>query len=205
MRFQCGTCGKYYLIESAEQIKDRQMLRCTECGNTFLLRNNYKFSSSSRNSKLICERCGGLIEESADSCVACNPDLKKLREDFLIDNREYNFFVVRKGKIRPKYSNGSGKTKKIVLLVGIALFVAGCLFLFLPGGKRDALKNTILQPLGITSRTETQLVIMRSGQTYYAEKVEKKNGTARITEKSGKIVTIAEKDILQIAKAVTEQ
>lgn len=205
MKFQCGTCGKYYLIENAEEISSKQMLRCVDCGNVFVLHKNLAFSSSSRNSKLICKRCGSLIDEAGGTCPVCNPALKSLREEFMIDNREYEFFEVRKGKVRPK--RGREGRGKAALLAGAALLVivlAALAAALLPGSKRDALKTAVLKPLGITSKTETQVVILRSGQTYYADKVEHLNGTAKITEKSGGVVTVAEKDIAQIAKAVTE-
>ncbi len=205
MKFQCGTCGKYYLIENAEEISSRQMLRCVECGNVFALHKNLAFSSSSRNSKLICKRCGSLIDEAGGACPVCNPALKSLREEFIIDNREYEFFEVRKGKVRPK--GRAGRRNKAALLARSAFLVivfAALAAALLPGGRRDALKTAVLKPLGIASRTETQVVVMRSGQTYYAEQVEHLGGTAKITEKSGGVVTVAEKDIVQIAKAVTE-
>ncbi len=206
MKFQCGTCGKYYLIENAEAVSSRQMLRCTGCGNVFVLHKNLAFSSSSRNSKMICARCGSLTDEAGGACAVCNPALKALREELMIDNREYEFFEVRKGKVRPKRSKGG--PKKAVLLAGAALFVivlALLALLLLPGGTLDRLKTAALKPLGITSKTETQVVIMRSGQTYYSENVEHLGGTARITEKNGNVVTVAEQDIVQIAKAVTEE
>ncbi|WP_417916347.1 hypothetical protein [Candidatus Electronema sp. JC] len=206
MKFQCGTCGKYYLIENAEEIGSKQMLRCVDCGNVFALHKNLAFSSSSRNSKLLCKRCGSLIDEAGGTCSVCNPALKSLREEFMIDNREYEFFEVRKGKVRPK--GRAGRRSKAALLAGAAVLVIVFVVLaaaLLPGSRRDALKTAVLKPLGITSKAETQVVILRSGQTYYAEKVEHLAGTAKITEKSGGVVAVAEKDIAQIAKAVTEE
>lgn len=206
MKFQCGTCGKYYLIENAEEISSKQMLRCVDCGNVFALHKNLTFSSSSRNSKLLCKRCGSLIDEAGGTCSVCNPALKSLREEFMIDNRDYEFFEVRKGKVRPKRGR-EGRGKAALLAGGAAVLVivlAALAAALLPGSKRDALKIAILKPLGITSKNETQVVILRSGQTYYAEKVEHLAGTAKIIEKSGGVVTVAEKDIAQIAKAVTE-
>jgi len=206
MKFRCGTCGKYYLIENAEQIGSRQMLRCADCGNVFVLHKNLAFSSSSKNSKLICKRCGSLVDEAGGSCPVCNPALNSLREEFMIDNREYEFFEVRKGKVRTKQSGGG--PSKAALLAGTALLIivlAALAAALLPGGTRDALKAAALKPLGITSKTETQVVIMRSAQTYYGENVEHLGGTAKITEKSGRVVTVAERDIAQIAKAVTEE
>ncbi|WP_417912926.1 hypothetical protein [Candidatus Electronema sp. TJ] len=205
MKFQCGTCGKYYLIENAEEIGSKQMLRCADCGNVFVLHKNLAFSSSSRNSKLICKRCGSLIDEGGGVCPVCNPALKSLLEEFMIDNREYEFFEVRKGKVRSK--RGRGGRGKAALLAGTALLVIALAALsvaLLPGSKRDTIKTAVLKPLGIASRTETQVVIMRSGQAYYAEKIEHQSGMARITEKSGRVVNVAEKDIAQIAQAVTE-
>ncbi len=206
MKFQCGTCGKYYLIENAEEIGSKQMLRCVDCGNVFALHKNLAFSSSSRNSKLICKRCGSLIDEAGGTCSVCNPALKSLREEFMIDNREYEFFEVRRGKVRPK--GRAGRRSKAALLAGAAVLVIVFVVLaaaLLPGSRRDALKTAVLKPLGITSKAETQVVILRSGQTYYADKVEHLAGTAKITEKNGGVVTVAEKDIAQIAKAVTEE
>jgi DNA-directed RNA polymerase subunit RPC12/RpoP len=202
MKFQCGTCGKYYLIEHAEQISTKQMLRCIDCGNIFMLQKDLAFSSSSGNSKLICEHCGSLAHEESGACQLCNPALNKLREEFQIDNRAYTFFVVRKGRIRPKHGRrGAGKA---VLLTGAGVLALVMFITFLPGGKRDALKHAILKPLGIKSRIETDVVILSSGLSLYADKVEHEGRKVRITEKSGQVLTVDEQDIAYSAKAMIE-
>jgi DNA-directed RNA polymerase subunit RPC12/RpoP len=202
MKFQCGQCGQYHLIEDAEQISGKQTLRCTTCGNLFFLQKGLSFSSSSRNSKMVCGRCGSLFKEGSD-CADCNPALNKLREEFLIDNKDYNFFSVRRGRIRPKRDRRGNRT---ILLVGTAvLTLAVATFFLLSAKKRDELHRTVLKPLGIGERTETQVVIMRSGRTYYAMKIEREGPFLKIVDRDGLVVTAEEKDVLQIAKAVVEE
>lgn len=202
MRFQCGMCGKYYLIEHADQISSQQKLRCPDCGNIFVLQKDLTFSSSSGNSKRICEQCDSLVHEESDACLSCIPALKRLPEECRLDNRSYTSFVVRRGKIRPKY--GKRKVGKAVLLAGISLLAVALLVLILPGSKRDALKRAVLKPLGIKSKTETQVIILRSGMALYADKVEHEGKKVRITEKNGRVLTVGEEDLAYVSKAVIE-
>ncbi len=55
------------------------------------------------------------------------------------------------------------------------------------------------------SHIETQVVIMQSGQTYYADKVEKDDAYLRITNKDGTISKVLKSNVLQISKAVIEE
>ena len=205
MRFQCGTCDQYYLLENAEQISPRQMLRCIGCGNVFVFQKNLSFSSSSRNSKRICDGCVSLLDEAQGACPTCRQSSASVQEIDVIDNRDYAFFLVRKGRIRPK--GRSSRKGRIALLVGAVLVVsvAAALVLLLPGGKRDAMKTALLKPLGITSRTETFVVILRSGTVIYAEKIEHQGTKLKITEKNGRVVILDEQEVASTAKATLEE
>lgn len=199
MKFQCETCGKYYLIENAEDISRKQTLRCIECGNLFFLQKDLAFSSASRNSKLVCGRCGSLVDEEGGVCTTCNPALNSLREELRIDSKDYEFFVVRNGRLRPKRGK-RGRGRAALLAGASVVLVAAAAFFLLPGGK-----SAVLKLVGHVNRTEIQVVIMRSGQTYYAGKIEREGASVKIVEKNGIVVTVDEKDVLQIAKAVLEE
>ncbi len=54
------------------------------------------------------------------------------------------------------------------------------------------------------SRVERQVVILQSGQTYYAESIEEEGEMLSITVANGASVTVPKKDILQISKAVID-
>ncbi|WP_417908655.1 hypothetical protein [Candidatus Electronema sp. PJ] len=202
MKFQCGMCGKYYLIEHADQISSQQKLRCPDCGNIFMFQKDLAFSSASKNSKRICEQCDSLVHEESGTCLSCIPALKRLPEECRLDNRVYTHFEVRRGKIRPKH--GRRQVGKAVLLAGLSVLVMASLVLFLPGSKRDALKRAVLKPLGIKTRTETQVIILRSGAALYADKVEHDGTKVRITGKDGKVLTIGEEELAYESKAVIE-
>jgi hypothetical protein len=91
-----------------------------------------------------------------------------------------------------------------MLLAGVSLLVMASLVLILPGSKRDALKRAVLKPLGIKTRTETQVIILRSGTALYADKVEHDGTKVRITEKNGKVLTVGEEELAYESKAVIE-
>ena len=52
--------------------------------------------------------------------------------------------------------------------------------------------------------TETQVVIMKSGTTYYAEKTAATGNYMKITSKNGMVHNVLKSDILQIATATIE-
>ncbi|CAK8711141.1 hypothetical protein GCAAIG_00395 [Candidatus Electronema halotolerans] len=205
MKFRCGTCGACYLIEGTEKLRKKRSLKCVECGNRFVLQPDQTFYSSSRNSQRICDCCGQFVAE-ADTICSCGGKAadKDLREELRIDNKEYYFFVVRKGRIQPtgKKVNWFGRG---LLLAGVIALTAGLIIiLHMPGEKRAALKNAILKPLHLPSRTETKVVILHSGQVYYAETIEQQGAEVKITAKDGRVVLVRKKDIQQVSTAVID-
>ena len=205
MKLRCGSCGAYYLIEGTDSLRKKRSLKCVECGILFVLQPDQTFYSSSRNSQRICNCCGQFVAEAAKvcSCGGTAAD-KDLREEQRIDNKEYYFFVVRKGRIQStrKKVNWFGRG---LLLAGVIALVAGLIIILLmPGGKRDALKNAILKPLHLPSRTETKVVILHSGQVYYAETMEQQGAEVKITTKDGRVIQVRKKDIQQVNTAVID-
>ena len=209
MKFQCGRCGKNYLVDTADTVDKALTIPCDRCGNSFCIDENIAFSSASGNSKIICENCGQLVIEKVKACPSCNLVLNKQHEAKRIDNKEYEKVVVQDGKVLHKQST---KGKKKVLLVGLFILVlagAGGAF-WLLSTQQHALQGTLLEPLAekmpnLSSRTETQVVIMMNGDTYYAKKVENDGSLIRITTKNGAVVEVAEKNVLDITTAVIEE
>jgi len=212
MKFQCGKCGKNYLIDNTDTIDKVLTIKCTNCDNSFFIRENLSFYSSSGDSKIICENCGQLVDEKSKACPSCNLVLDKQHEELRIDNKEYEKVVVHEGKAFQKQAGKKGGGKILLIVLFIAVLAAGGAFWFIANNP-DKLNGTILESVtdmlsnltGQTARTETQVVLMKSGQTYYAEKIEHDGQDVKITAKNGLVVTVTKKDILQIATAVVEE
>jgi len=209
MKFQCGTCGKNYIVDNAHSIDKTLTLKCAGCGNSFSIETNMAFSSASGDSKIICENCGQLINEKIKLCPSCNLVLSKQHEALRIDNKEYEKVVVRDGRPCQEYTGGKRGWKILIALVFVTALLAGAGF-WLLSTQRHKLKNTILEPIAdmvpnLSGRTKTQVVIMLSGTIYYAEKIEHDGPYVLITTKNGAVTKVSEKEIGQIAEAVIEE
>ena len=211
MKFQCGKCSKNYLVDNTDTIDKVLSLACTNCDNKFFIRENLSFYSASGDSKIICENCAQLVEEKSKACPSCNLLLDKQHEEQRIDNKEYEKVVVQEGKAQQQKTTGKkkgGKVGKFMFVLILIMALAGGGYWFISNNP-DILKSEALQPLvnllpQLGGKTETQVVLMQSGQTYYAKKIEEDGSSRRITTKNGIVVTVEESDILQIAKAVVE-
>ena len=98
MKFQCGRCGKNYLIDNTDTVDKTLTIPCSRCGNSFCIDENMAFYSASGNSKIICENCGQLVIEKVKACPSCNLVLNEQHEAKRIDNKEYEKVVVQDGK-----------------------------------------------------------------------------------------------------------
>jgi hypothetical protein len=212
MKFQCGKCGKCgknYIVDNVHTIDKTLTLECTGCNNIFFIEANMAFSSASGDSKIICENCGQLINETIKVCPSCNLVLNKQHEALRIDNKQYEKIVVHDGKPYQQYAGRKRGGKILIALLLVTVLAAGAGFWFL-STQQHKLKNTILEPVAdmvpnLSGRTETQVVIMLSGQTYYAEKIEHDGPYVLITAKNGAVTKVSKKEILQIAEAVIEE
>ena len=200
MKFQCGKCCKYFTINNSIVANKGLDFQCDNCDNHFYLNRNLVFSSSAKNSNIICGNCGKLIPEKNKVCGSCNLILNKTHEDLRIDNKYYELLEIKgNGNV---YKTHSGKilSKRSVLFPGLLVVII--LFVILTWYFTKTNNNKILSKE--TTRIETQVVIMKSGQTYYADKIEKDGAYIRITNKNGLTSEILEKDVLQISKAIIE-
>jgi hypothetical protein len=211
MKFQCGRCGKNYLVDNTDTdtVDTTLTIPCSACGNSFCIDENMAFSSASGNSKIICENCGQLVIEKVRACPSCNLVLNKQHEAKRIDNKEYETVVVQDGKVvQPNGKKGGKKIILAALLVLILAGIGGAFWFF--STQQHTLQGTLLEPVAekmpnLSGRDETQVVIMMNGQTYYAKKIEKDGSIVRITTKSGAVVEVAKKDVLDITTAVIEE
>ena len=208
MKFQCGRCGKNYLVDNTDTVDKTLTIPCSRCGNSFCIDENMAFASASGNSKIICENCGQLVIEKVKACPSCNLVLNKQHEATRIDNKEYEKVVVQDGKVAQEQTGKVGKKIFLVALIFLVLAGAGAAFWFL-STQQHALKGTLLEPVAekmpnLSGKTETQLVIMMNGDTYYAEKVENDGPIVRITTRNGAVVEVAKKNVLDITTAVIE-
>lgn len=168
MKFQCGKCGKYYIINNVIVANKDLDFQCDNCDDHFYLNRNSVFSSSSKNSNIICGNCGKLIPEQNKVCDLCNLILNTTHEELRIDNKYYELLEINKnGKV---YKTHAGKilSKRSVLFPGLLVFMILSVILAWYFTKTN--NNKILSK-DIT-RIETQVVIMKPGQTYYADKID---------------------------------
>ena len=184
-------------------------LECAGCGNSFFIEADMTFASASGDSKIICENCGQLINEKIKVCPFCNLVLNKQHEASRIDNKEYEKIVLHDGKPYQEYTGKQRGGKILIALLLVTLLLAGAGFWFL-NTPQHKLQNTFQEPVAdmlpnLSGRTETQVVIMLSGQIYYAKKIEHDGLYLLITTKDGAVTKVLKKDILQIAKAVIEE
>ena len=215
MKFQCGKCEKMYTIDFLHVCLNDLSFKCDQCDNRFSIKKDLTLSSSSKKSKIICGNCGHFVDENISTCDVCNLIINRPHEDLKIDNYFYERYEVNdRGKI---YNTKTGKIiggRKIklpalVALVLICLLITACLFSLL-SGNNNALKNKIpslvkeLLP-GNQTRKEVKVVIMKSGQTYYAKKVKRDGLYLTLTNNNGMSTDVLEKDVLQISKAIIEK
>ena len=211
MKFQCGKCEKNFSIDNISAARKDLKFKCNNCDNTFIISKDRGFSSSSNNSKIICDNCGKSINESNRVCDSCNLVQKGARSGLKIDNRDYELLEIRKdGHLYNTVSGTSFTKKKVLVPVVIAvllLSLSAALFLLkdIKHPYISAIRQSVLEILGEKkSRQVIHVVIMKSGQTYYAEQVEYKGSFVEITTRDGLDVEIPESSIMQISKAILE-
>lgn len=202
MKFQCGECKKYFTINNIHTANNDLEFQCDNCTNQFTINRNLAFSSSSKNSNILCENCGKLIPEVNKVCEFCNLILNKTHEELRIDNKDYESLEINaKGAVCSIHSGKKlSKTKTLMPLITITvvvILIAFAGYIFLPIIDTVQSQNP--------ERIETQIVIMQSGQTYYANEVEKDGVYLRITNKNGSTSKVLKRNVLQISKAVIEK
>ena len=210
MKFQCGECDKFYKIDNIHVIIEDLNFKCDNCGNNFFINRNLAFSSSSKNSRIICENCGKLINEISKVCDSCNLVLNKTHEELRIDNKDYvPLEINRNGNVYNKNSGKSLKKRSILIswLITILILSLTSVWYFINNNQKG--NNTVLKQLASIipknkNRIETQVVILKSGQTYYADKIEHDGSYIKITNKNGLISKVLETNVLQISKALIE-
>jgi hypothetical protein len=214
MKFQCGKCEKMYKIDFLHVCLNDLSFKCQQCDNRFSIKKDLTFSSSCKNSKIVCENCGNFIDENTKSCESCNLIINKPHEDLKIDNYFYELYEVnKKGKIYNKNTGkiiGSRKINMPAILacLVISILISVSVFYFLQ--KKNNVLNSQMSNLfkellpGKAGRKDVQVVIMKSGRTYYVKKIEKDGPFLNLTNNNETRAVVLEKDVLQISKAAIE-
>jgi len=206
MKFQCGECDKYFTINNIHNANNDLEFKCDNCTNQFIINRNLVFSSSSKNSKIVCGNCGKLIPEENKACDSCNLILNKTHEELRIDNKDYELLEINANGDLYNVNSGKQLRNKKALIPVITIccvLLSIALAWYLLKVNRVPIMNTAKSQNA--SHIETQVVIMQSGQTYYADKVEKDGAYLRITNKDGAISKVLKSNVLQISKAVIEE
>ena len=206
MKFQCGECNKYFAINNSHIINDDLEFQCDNCSNHFSINRNLVFSSAAKNSKMVCENCGKLVPETSKSCSACNLILNKTHEELRIDNKYYESLEIDNNGDIAKSNPAAHKAKKrigmpaivttTVILVGVAV---GYLV------KTDRFSFADFAQSQNLQRIEKQIILMQSGKTYIASKVEPNGIYLTLTTENGAKINILKNNVLQLSKAVIEE
>ena len=211
MKFQCGECDKFYKIDNNNVSKKDLHFKCEDCGNYFSIKRDLSFSSSSNNSKILCENCGKAIEEGNKSCSSCNFIFSKLHEELRVDNKYYELLEANeKGKVFNKNTGKNIGRRRTLLSSALVVFILiSASAVYFLSNNPAALNATGVSSIRdiLPERkqiTETQVVIMKSGTTYYAEKTAANGNYMKITSKNGMVHNVLKSDILQIATATIE-
>lgn len=211
MKFQCGKCEKNFSIDNISAARKDLKFKCSNCDNTFIISKDRGFSSSSNNSRIICDNCGKSFNENKNVCDSCNLDLKGAHRGLKVDNRDYEQLEIRENGHLYNTVSGANVTRvKVLIPVVIAvllLSLTAALFLLkdIKHPYISAIRQSVSEILGEKkTRQVIHVVIMKSGQTYYAEQVEYKGSFVEITTRDGLDVEIPESSIMQISKAILE-
>ncbi len=203
MKFQCGGCEKNYQVDTSKMGDKGIRFKCDQCRYKFYISKDLTFSSSGKNSKLICSACGAFVSEKSTTCYTCNQTTRKNNADLRVDNKDYELLDARDSKI---YSRKSGKRFGKTGLLAVSLITAALLAIialyFVSSGQKTLRDNGAL-PLN-NSKVEIQIVIMNTGTTHYAQRIEHEGAYVIITDRDGGVSRVLERDIVQIAKAVLE-
>ncbi len=215
MKFQCGKCQKMYRIDFVQVCLKDLSFKCEQCDNKFLIKKNLTFSSTSKNSKIVCENCGSFIDESQETCTSCNLVVNKPHEDLKIDNYFYELYEVNKnGRLYDKNTGkkiGSSRIKTLVIAACffISLATAASFFFLINRNNKTTeqqLSSIVEQLLPERQKDkEIQVILMKSGQTYYVKRIERDGPYLKIANNNGLLTEVLEKDVLQISKATIEK
>lgn len=211
MKFQCGECDKFYKIDNNNVSKKDLRFKCENCGNYFSIKRDLSFSSSSKNSLILCGNCGKTIEEGNKSCPSCNFIFSKIHEELRVDNKYYELLEANeKGKVFNKNTGKNiGRRRTLISSALVIILIFSAATVYFLNNNPAALNTTSVSSIRdfLPERlktTETQVVIMNSGTTYYAEKTAANGNYMEITSKNGIVHNVLKSDILQIAKATIE-
>ena len=138
--------------------------------------------------------------------IHCNLILSKTHEELRVENKDYESLEINSsGDVCSANSGKELKKKKTMAPVIIAGFVV--IIITVSGYliKTERLPTINTAQSQDTVRIETQIIIMQSGQTYYADTVEEDGVYLKITHKNGSISKVLKSNVLQISKAVIEE
>lgn len=211
MRFSCGQCGKHYRIEESNIPAEGLESPCRGCDNQFLISANTSLTSTGGNSRIICDNCRELVVEGEKICPHCNLLLTTAHEELRIDNNYYESLDPHipspDNEEIEQQQDGRSKHKMLLGVVSCMFVVACAVFLFMKvimkGDVETAGTINSLSPVS-PKTVETNVMVLKSGETYYVDRIEKSGKTLHLTHMSGAENTVEEEEVLMITKGVIE-
>ncbi len=215
MKFKCGECGKLYRLKDENIPLEGITIGCKECSNEFTITANNALISSSRNTQIICENCNHHVDEALKQCPKCNLILNKAHEELRIDNNYYESIDETPAednadeKIEP-YEIKDARSKMPVVAASVIIFVliiGGIAFL---SATTDFMSPAISEPIRKVFATdpqtmETEVVILKTGETYYVKKITRDGDFLELLHLSGSKNRVNKQDVLSISKATIEK
>ncbi len=215
MKFKCGECGKLYRLKDENIPLEGITIGCKECSNEFTITANNALISSSRNTQIICENCNHHVDEALKQCPKCNLILNKAHEELRIDNNYYESIDESPAednvdeKIEPHEIKDARSKMPVVAasVIFFALIIGGVAFL---STTTDFMSPAISEPIRKVFTTdsqtmETEVVILKTGETYYVKKITRDGDFLELLHLSGSKNRVNKQDVLSISKATIEK
>lgn len=210
MRFTCGVCGKNYKIDDLKIAEEGLSPKCRNCNNQFEISKHKALSSTSGNSKVICDNCGQFVPEKIKKCPNCNLYLTNEREELRIDNKFYEtldeeaFPQQESENISP-----TGKRKPKIVAFALATLLC-CGTFFYIAAYTDIITPVISSPIKKLTQPEdtsiaTKVIILNSGETYYVKEILTEGTTLHLKHLSGAENSISKDEVMMISDAVIEK
>lgn len=158
-----------------------------------------------------CSNCGKSIPKRYTACDGCSHVVAGAPEKLQVDHKFYDSLTTGKNQAGNTQSGiTSAKRRRLIFAAVAVTAISIILSSSFLSKKQNNQGNSVqtLNPAALLdkkSKEEVQVVIMKSGKTYYAGKIEYFGNFANITSRDGSMQQVPKEKISQISTAVLEQ